>query len=217
VTAPQKTTPLSRWHALHGAQVEDGLVRGTPSTPTLGLTDLTALARLGFKGADTPTWLQAAGWQLPEMPNQACWNDDVLTLRLSQTEFLLVASNESAAHQLVRLRQAWSQDLAERVYLLERGHSHACFAVTGDYASDCFAKLCAVDLRDKHFDYLALAQTSVARSNGIIVRVHEDSSPHFLFLADLTASEYLWTSLMNAALEYDGGNLAYPEYLLKIQ
>ena len=209
-----KTTPLSIWHQQQGAEVENGLVLKTQ--PAMGLTDLTTLERVGFKGADSVKWLESCGWTLPAVPNTAVIERGVAILRLSATEFFFAAVTEAANSELVALAEAWSMDLEHRVYRLERAHSHACFAITGSETAEMLAKLCAVDLRDHRFAHLSIAQTSVARGNAIVARLHSQGDSVFLLCSDITASAFLWECLLDAMQEFAGNCLAYPDYLARL-
>ncbi|MCR6629846.1 MAG: hypothetical protein NVV74_07215 [Magnetospirillum sp.] len=71
------------------------------------------------------------------------------------------------------------------------------------------AKLCGVDLRRHVFADGAVAQTSVARLNGILIRQGED----FHLLADSASAEYLWDCLVDAMAEF-GGSVAGVNHLL---
>ena len=211
-----KTTPLTHWHQKHGAELENGLVMKSQSQPTLGLTDLTALERVGFKGADSVDWLQSRGWTLPAEPNTSIIDRGVVVLRLSATEFFFAAVVQQANSDVLALAESWSMELEHRVYRLERAHSHACFAITGAETAEMLAKLCAVDLRDHRFAPLSVAQTSVARGNAILTRLHDQGDPVVLLCSDMTASEFMWGCLMDAMHEFAGGSLAYPDYLVRL-
>jgi len=76
--------------------------------------------------------------------------------------------------------------------------------VTGAQAAAMFAKLCAVDLRAEAFPLGRVAQTSIARMNGVIVRDDRGGVPLYHLLADCAAVEYLWDCLLDAMAEFDG-------------
>lgn len=215
-----RRNPLARWHESVGGQTQDQRVVTYPNhtTPALGLTDLNGLPRLGFKGADTVAWLTRQGLELPEQANTALFNNGLVVARLSLTEFFLAALSDAAADTLTLLRGAWSLDLAERTYLLERADSHACVALTGPQASDMLAKVCAIDLRAHKFGRLSVAQTSVARSNAIVVRIDTHAAePQFLIFSDLSSVEYHWECLLDAMQEFAGNALAYPQFIERLK
>ena len=67
-----------------------------------------------------------------------------------------------------------------------------------------FAKVCGVDLRPAMFAVDAVAQTSVARLNAIVVRADLETVPAFRLLGDSASAAYMWESLLDAMAEYGG-------------
>jgi sarcosine oxidase subunit gamma len=88
--------------------------------------------------------------------------------------------------------------------MVPRRESHAWFRIIGTAAPEMFAKLCAVDLRPAKFPGDAIAQTSVARLNGIVIRDDLAQIPAYHLLADSASAEYLWRVLLDAMAEFDG-------------
>lgn len=166
------------------------------------LTDLSPFARTGFKGADTPDWLARQGLVLPAAPNQALVQaDGSLLARLSAGEFLLLGRPGDEMGLVERLDAAWSWgEGAGMCFPLPRQDSHAWFHLRGPAVPAMLAKLCGVDLRPHAFADGAVAQTSVARLNAIIVRQGDDVH----LLADSASAEYLWACVVDAMAEFDG-------------
>ena len=77
--------------------------------------------------------------------------------------------------------------------------------VTGEKSAEMFAKICGVDLRPSHCPVGTIAQTSIAKMSGIIIRADLGSTLAYHLLADIASAEYLWTCLEDAIAEYDGG------------
>lgn len=175
------------------------------------LTDLSPFARTGFKGADTPDWLVRQGLTIPEAPNRAAVQGDGSVLaRLSAGEFLLLGHPGDEMGLVERLETAWSWgDGAGLCFPLPRQDSHAWFHLRGDKVPEMLAKLCGVDLRRHAFAAGTVAQTSIARLNGIVVRHGDD----FHLLADSASAEYLWDCLVDAMAEF-GGSVAGANHLL---
>ena len=72
---------------------------------TCALTDLTDLPRVGFRGSDSAGYLQAHGYHLPSLPNQALRQDDGgWVARLSASEYLLLGSLSCVALTCVQRR-----------------------------------------------------------------------------------------------------------------
>ncbi|MDP9523450.1 sarcosine oxidase subunit gamma [Pseudomonas putida] len=172
---------------------------------TCALTDLTELARVGFRGGDSAAYLQPLGYDLPAQPNHAVRQDDgSWVARLSQTEYLLLGNLADDGARVAGLEAGWVQD-TRRNYLLPRQDSHAWLQLSGMYGSAVMAKLCAVDLRAEAFPVGAVAQTSVARINVIVVNVGSDERPALQLLFDRASLVYLRAAMLDAMDEFDGG------------
>ncbi|MFJ4385375.1 sarcosine oxidase [Pseudomonas sp. NPDC089408] len=180
---------------------------------TCALTDLTELARVGFRGGDSAAYLQARGYHLPSLPNQAVLQaDGGWVARLSQTEYLLLGSLADDGTRLAGEEAEWVQD-GQRNYLLPRQDSHAWLQLSGVHASAVMAKLCGVDLRAKAFPVGAVAQTSAARINVIVVNVSGDQRPALQLLFDRASLAYLREAMLDAMDEFEGGWVGVDELL----
>lgn len=67
-----------------------------------------------------------------------------------------------------------------------------------------FAKLSAVDLRTLAFENHSIAQTSVAKSNAIIIRDDQGDVPTYHLLGDSASAGYMWDCLLDAMAEWKG-------------
>ncbi|MFV3288905.1 sarcosine oxidase [Pseudomonas sp. NY11955] len=169
------------------------------------LTDLTALARVGFRGSDSAAYLQRRGYQLPTQPNQAVRQDDgSWVARLSQAEYLLLGSLADDGARVAGVEAEWVQD-AQRNYLLPRQDSHAWLQLSGVHGSAVMAKLCGVDLRAGAFPPGAVAQTSAARVNVVVVNVGSDARPVLQLLFDRASLAYMCEAVLDAMDEFGGG------------
>lgn len=176
----------------------------TEAARRCALVDLCNLARVGFRGADSAHYLQAQGFELPPAPNLALrQTDGSLVARLSRTEYLLLSSLGDQGQRLQRLENGWQQD-ATANYLLPRTDSHAWLRLCGQHCAEVMAKLCAVDLRPQSFPPLAVAQTSAARINVIVINAGTPLQPCLELLCDRAAAEYFWGALLDAMGEFDG-------------
>jgi sarcosine oxidase subunit gamma len=171
---------------------------------TCALTDLTELARVGFRGGDSAAYLQGRGYRLPSLPNQALRQEDgSWVARLSQTEYLLLGSLADQGARVAGEEADWVQD-AQRNYLLPRQDSHAWLQLSGTFASAVMAKLCGVDLRTETFAVGAVAQTSAARINVIVVNVGSDEMPALQLLFDRASLAYFKDAVLDAMDEFGG-------------
>ena len=175
----------------------------------MGLADLSVLPHTGFKGAGVVEWLRGQGVEVSEEPNWApAQKGGGLALRQASAEVMILGDLSGAGGWPERLKQAWWAEPvpppSPRGFPMPRDETHAWLAVTGAHAAAMFAKLCGVDLRAPAFPQGRVAQTSIARLNGVIVRDDRGPAPFFHLLADCAAAEYLWDCLLDAMAEFDG-------------
>ncbi|WP_409488027.1 sarcosine oxidase [Pseudomonas promysalinigenes] len=181
---------------------------------TCALADLTELARVGLRGADSAEYLQALGYDLPARPNLALrQGDGSWVARLSASEYLLLGSMADQGARVAALEQAWQQD-ARRNYLLPRQDSHAWLQLSGVHCSAVMAKLCGVDLRLQAFAFGAVAQTSAARINVIVVNVGSAERQAIQLLFDRPSLAYFQEAILDAMGEFDGGWVGSDELML---
>lgn len=168
------------------------------------VVDLTGLPRVGFRGARSGEYLQSRGFSLPDKPNQAVTQPDgTHVARLSQTEYLLLGSLRDRGERIADEEVRWEMDHLAN-YLLPREDSHAWLQLSGVHTAEVMAKLCGVDLRSTAFAQGAVAQTSAARINVIVINVSSESLPVFHLLCDRASLEYFKGALMDAMAEFDG-------------
>ncbi|MGH6933310.1 MAG: hypothetical protein ACREEE_12860 [Dongiaceae bacterium] len=175
----------------------------------MGLADLSVLPRTGFKGAGTVEWLTAQGLTIGADSNQAYRQaGGELALRLAPTEIFLIDDLAASGDLIKRLNESWSwgADKPRTLigYPMPRAESHGWLAVTGEQSATMFAKICGVDLRPHRFPNGKIAQTSLAKMSGIILRADLGSTLCYYVLADSASTEYLWGCLVDAMAEFDG-------------
>jgi sarcosine oxidase, subunit gamma len=175
----------------------------------MGLADLSPMPRTGFKGAGAVEWLQGQGLAIGPDSNRGYRQAGGETaLRLAPTEIFLIDSLAGGGALVERLNQAWHWG-GERPrkligYPMPRADSHAWFALSGQAAPEMFAKICGIDLRPAKFGPGRIAQTSIAKMSGIILRQDQGETPVFHLLADSASAEYLWDCLRDAMAEFGG-------------
>jgi sarcosine oxidase subunit gamma len=176
----------------------------------LGIADLSPLPRTGFKGAGSVEWLQSQGVTIgPESNRGYRQAGGETALRLAPSEILLIDSLAGEGGFIGQLNAAWSWDSAAPRkpigYPVPRADSHVWFAVSGQHSADMFSKICAIDLRPHKFAEGSIAQTSITKMSGIILRQDFGGTLGFHLLADSAAADYLWDCLQDAMIEFDGG------------
>ena len=170
----------------------------------LALADLSALGRCGYKGPRALDWLHGHDVRIGESDNQAYRQDGgALAALLAPNEALLLGALDGSEPG-PRLAAAASAEPAPGVYPVPRASANTWMAVTGEGAAGMFSKVCGVDLRPAKFADGAIAQTSLARLNAIIIRDDKGGIAAYHVLADSAAAVYLWMSLRDAMHEWGG-------------
>lgn len=170
----------------------------------LAIADLTELPRLGFKGQGTLPAMLKRGLVVEARPNRAFRQaDGALCMVLAASEIFLLHPN-GKEDAFAALESGWRMEDGERTYPLPRRHSHAWFAIQGETSPAMLAKLCAVDLRPRRFEDLAIAQTSVARLSSIVLRADTHGRLTYHLLADSASSAYMLSCLVDSAREFKG-------------
>ncbi|MCY4641886.1 MAG: sarcosine oxidase [Gammaproteobacteria bacterium] len=176
----------------------------------LGLVDLTPIPRTGFKGQGVIQWISSQGMEIGQHSNKAYpQQNGMLVGRLADIEVIILNGLQSRTNQCESLDEKHACDQPVRCYLVPRFNTLAWFMVTGETSAEVFAKICGVDLRLKNFSRGAIAQTSVARINSIIIRHDLKEIPAFHLLFDSASTEYMWACLMDAYMEFKGSPVGY--------
>ena len=142
--------------------------------------------------------------RLTDLEGGALQPEGALAVRLSNGEALLLGNLQGNSDLLDRLAENFSRELPAEVYQVPRADSSAWFMVTGRLAPEMLAKLCGVDLSSKVFPQLEVAQTSVARTNAIVLRWDVGQTLAYHVFPGAALAEYLWDCLMDAMVEYGG-------------
>ena len=171
------------------------------------LIDLSEVPRVGFRGRQSAEYLSARGFELPDAPNRAVTQaDGSHVARLSQTEYLVLGSLADRGQRIADEEARWELDHSAN-YLLPRQDSHAWLQLSGIHIDQVMAKLCGVDLRLQAFAAGAVAQTSAARINVIVINVGSQEVPTFQILCDSASVEYFKGAMLDAMGEFGGALL----------
>lgn len=202
----------ARFETVNGSAVAVDFGKAAAEAETakiLGLADLSPLPRTGFKGTGAVEWLQAQGLEIGPDSNRGYRQPNgEVALRLAPTEIFLIDSLAGGGALVGRLNQAWSWGTEKPRKLIgyptPRADSHAWFALSGKATAEMFAKICGIDLRLEKFEQGRIAQTSIAKMSGIILRQDQGTVPVFHLLADSASADYLWEALLDAMAEFGG-------------
>ena len=196
----------ARWSEVNGfaAPADYGDAAGeTAAARNLGIADLAALPRAGYKGWDMATWAAGQGVDLPQ-PNRArVQGDGTLAMRLSNGELVLLGGDHAGTGTIDRLAGAWTMDGAV-CFPVPRSDTNTRLAVTGARVPEMMAKMCGIDLRAHRFENHQIAQTSVARMNAILLRNDRGATYALDMVLDSASAVYMWECLTDAMSEFGG-------------
>jgi sarcosine oxidase, subunit gamma len=210
-----RRTPIHRLHATAGAvfaslgevcvvERYDGN-QEFERAARLALADLSTHPRMGVRGPRSVEWLESLGMRVPSEPNRGTRQDDgTVALRLSQQEFMVLPPIVPPPGWQASFSMSHERARHEGVFLLPRSESHGWLVLTGELAPEVLAKLCGVDMRLRKFANGTVAQTSVARIDGVVARSDLGTTPCFSILSDACSTEYLWGCLLDSMQELDG-------------
>ncbi|WP_206019936.1 sarcosine oxidase subunit gamma [Pseudomaricurvus alkylphenolicus] len=193
----------ARFKEMAGSAIVAANNNGSDKATRSGLLDLSTLPRVGYRGGNAASFLETVDLPVPSKPNQFLQaSGGELVLRLSPQEFWVLSAlrDEGENIEALRRRQLPTSDC----YSLYCQDSHAWLVMTGEHLPQTLAKVCGVDLSDEAFPVGAIAQTSVARINVIVVHHEVNNIPCFSLLCDSAAAEYLWDCLLDAMGEFGG-------------
>jgi len=171
----------------------------------LGVADLSLLPRTGYKGAEALDWLDKQGTEIGAQCNKAFeQTDGSLCAKLAPSEALILSPLSGLSKVVPVLKAAWAKGTNQRAYEVMREDANFEFIITGDLSADMFAKICGVNLSPSHFSAFDITQTSVARSNCILIRCDVGNTLAFRMLGDSASAEYILECLLDAMAEFGG-------------
>lgn len=213
MTAP-RSSPLARalatlhpeWVTVLGMPLAAGLRdEALGRAATLGICDLSALARIGVKGSGAAGWLAAHGVSVPDQPNT--WrplDGGGLIARLARTEFLIEDgfAGNTAARLAPELRPG-----SPGVYPVPR--QDCALALTGTQVNELLVQTCNVDFSALDPNAHGVILTQMVGVS--ITALHQDfgGTACWRLWCDGTSGPYLWETLTGIAEELGGGPVGF--------
>lgn len=154
--------------------------------------------RLDAKGAAAEAVGLALDLQLPLQPNTVVRAGELTALWLGPDEWLLVAPPGSAGDLESRVREAAGDEL---VSVIDVSAQRTTLLVTGPGARDLLAHGCALDLHPRAFGAGRCAQTTLGRTQVVLVARGEPRAGFWVLVRSSFAG-YLADWLLDAATEY---------------
>jgi sarcosine oxidase, subunit gamma len=167
----------------------------------LGIADLSAGRRCGYKGPGTAAWLAANGLPTPPQPN--AWlpiDSGGMIARLGRTEFLVEdGPGGSRCAQLTSLALA----AGGGVYAVLR--QDAELVLVGERANDLLLQTCSIDFASLDLAARPAVLTSmVGVGVTLIVELSGGAVRHRIW-CDSSYGAYLWHTLVQVARDLGGG------------
>jgi sarcosine oxidase subunit gamma len=167
---------------------------------TLGMADLSFLARCGLKGPNSVEWLTTHGLQIPAVNAWAPLPGGGLIARLGNTEFLIEDAN---AGTRARELAAALATLPAGVYPVLR--QDASFALTGAALQSLLRQTCNLNFKTLDLETRPLALTSMVGVPVLIIPGEAAGIACYRVWCDGTYGGYLWQTLLDIARELGGG------------
>jgi len=211
----QRTSPLA--HALATLHPEWVPVSGMPlaavlhgdapgRSASLGVCDLSALARVGVKGPGAAEWLAARGVPVPDQPNT--WlpiDGGGLVARLARTEFLVEDGFDG--NTVARLAAELRPGAARAVYPVPR--QDCALALTGAQVNDLLVQTCNVDFSAQDPAARIVTLTQMVGVSITALRQNLGGTACWRLWCDGTSGPYLWETLIGIAGELGGGPVGF--------
>jgi len=156
--------------------------------------------RLDAKGAAADAVGLALGLQLPLEPNTVVRAGELTALWLGPDEWLVVGPPGSQADLEARVREAAGD---EPVSVTDVSAQRTTLLVAGPRARDLLAHGCSLDLHPRAFGAGRCAQTTLGRTQVVLV-ARDEPRAGFWVLVRSSFAGYLADWLLDAATEYLG-------------
>jgi sarcosine oxidase subunit gamma len=170
----------------------------------VGVGDLSARRRCGYKGPGAAAWLAEHGLPIPPQPN--AWLELApggLVARLGRSEFLI--EDAPGGTRCASLAQ---HALPARVYPVLR--QDAELVLTGPKAGELLLQTCSVDFGGLHLAARPAVLTSMVGVGVTVIAEPAASVPsgsawRYRIWCDATFGAYLWQTLVEVARDLGGG------------
>ncbi|MCW5623251.1 MAG: hypothetical protein KIT73_00855 [Burkholderiales bacterium] len=180
-----------------GRLPEDTAVRAA----ALGICDVSALPRTGFKGPGAANWLAAQGLSIPGVANSWCFTEGgALVARLGRSEFLV----EDGPTGGIAMRTKASLLPGEPgVYPVLR--QDCALALVGERVGELFVQTCNVDFGSQDPAARGATLTQMVGVGVTVLQTELAGVPCWRIWCDGTMAPYLWETLVGIAGELGGG------------
>jgi sarcosine oxidase subunit gamma len=165
----------------------------------LGIADLSARRRCGYKGPGAAAWLAQQGLPIPPQPN--AWLElppGGLIARLGRSEFII--EDGAGGGQCARLAS-----LARSAGVVPVLRQDAELVLIGPRAGDLLRQTCSVDFSSLDLASRPAVLTSMVGVGVTVIPQPRAGAVHYRIWCDGTYGGYLWTTLVEVARDLGGG------------
>ncbi|NUY04401.1 hypothetical protein [Paraburkholderia youngii] len=208
MNAPLRMSPVSdarkpaslRWSVRDDMRVVEQIDDADSArAQTLGIADVSYLARTGFKGNGVAAWLQAQGIPVPAQPNSwAPLAAGGVVLRLGLAEYLI----EDGVIQGSSVRMS---HLDTPVHVYPVLHQDVALVLCGEAVHELLLQTCNVNFRALDLAARPVVLTSMAGVAVTVMPGARAGKPYYRIWADGTYGLYLWETFSGIAAELGGG------------
>ena len=166
---------------------------------TLGIADVSYLARTGFKGKGVAPWLEAQDIPVPAQPNSwAPVAGGGVVLRLGLSEYLIEDG-------LTQGSSATMAHLDTPVHVYPVLHQDVALVLCGAAVPELLLQTCNVNFGALDLAARPVVLTSMAGVAVTVMPGARAGRPYYRIWADGTYGLYLWETLSGIAAELGGG------------
>ena len=199
LTAPRRSPTAGAADRLAAATVASGGAVRLAELPFLAQVNI----RLDAKGEAPDSAALALGLQLPLEPNTVVRAGELTALWLGPDEWLVVGPPDTQQDLESRIRAATGD---QPVAVTDVSAQRTTLLVTGPRARDLLAHGCSLDLHPRVFGAGRCAQTTLARTQIVLV-ARDEPRAGFWVLVRSSFAGYLADWLVDAAVEWTGPDL----------
>jgi len=177
------------------------VAHGLRAMESVGLVDLSSLARFGLKGPGAESALKLLGVALPAEPNRwVAVDGGGLVARLGRSEFLL--EDGIGGGSVHRVRESLA-DGAPGVYPMPR--QDLALALVGSQVQALWDQTCSFDLREFALTPGLVVMTTMIGVSVTVVQAECGGRAGFRIWCDGTFGSYFFETLLEIARELQGG------------
>ena len=175
-------------------------IETTAATTGVVLFDETAKGRIQVEGDASDTVLTSA-FTLPNLEVGAgTHHDGTNVVRLRQDLFYLSVPPGAEAETIEKVRAQANGSLVTATDITD---GRTASRVIGPDAPTLMSKVCGLDFSEPSFPDGHARQSSVARTNQLIIRNDLQGNPAYSLVGSRSLGAYLWSVLMEAGAEWD--------------